>query len=347
MSIEALFSARREDAEREAQLRLLAAYEVRIRPSHKVPKVGASPSRRVTAKRTRELSAEYPTIKLIERIDLGVLWRINEQKATLLPPHYQTQFNNFYANTLAANGERVVTYRQVQRESNIGRYHPIGGLALQNMLCELRATLVAHTCWQLDIRAAHHCILLWMARRHDIDTPALRHYTQHREAVLAEFGVPRDEAKTIMLAQMFGSPLSAQQHGQLPQFVVDFHEELARVAERMWTLHDNGVLRGVNIGDLVQRSRKRSRVAPKFVFLSHLLQDIEAQCLVSAVEFAQARGCHVNALLHDGLLLLKDARIAVDDAFIDALQAHIEQRTQVAGVKFELKSLGACLPLVV
>jgi len=319
MSVSALFRETRDEARSKSWQALVAT----LKPEAK------------GKKRTRknEPSLTGASIEVVEVIDLTVLKKIYERRQELLPdvPSYQTLFRNFYDNTVAANGRRVVCYQQKAHGEDFGRYSSRNGASLQGLKHELRATLAHELYHQLDIGSAHPTILRSLAADHGWETPCLDHYVANRENVLAMFPAGRERAKTTMLMLMFGG----DPNENLPFFVDEFRQELVKLARKI----------RVAFADTAKRLRLEESGADErkqvYSFLSRVLQDREAQCLVSAVHFMRSRGWEPGALLHDGLLVLKRPGHEIDAALLGELSREIEAKCSIRGIEFKLKEFGA------
>jgi hypothetical protein len=296
-----------------------------------------NPTRR--RKRAHEAEPGVRAINIVEVIDVETLKRVHARRAELLPDQKaaHTLFDNFYAQTLAANGRRIVHYEQKLNGENFGRYYARNGASLQGMWKPLRATLARDLYWQLDICNAHPWILLSLAQNAGWAAPKLEHYVTHREAVLESFSVGRDEAKTAMLMLMYGGNAERRIGQPLPQFVVEFRAELVLLAQRLYAANPDTVKR-LKIDESDNHKKY-------YTFMSRVLQDRESACMLAAIDFMASAGWQTGALLHDGILVLKrtDAPAPPDAALLHRLTESIAQRCEIRNIAFQVKEFGDSL----
>ena len=291
-----------------------------------------NPAKRAKKRAQQDRHDEENAIEVTEFVDVRKLKLLYERRREFLPADkgQQTIFFNYYNKTMAANGQRRVMYLQKDSGNKFGRYTPQNGTSLQNIRREVRATLARDLYWQLDITNAHPWILISLAENQGWQTPHLRNYAEHREEMLAKFGLPRDVAKQAMLILMYGGNVKEHIGRHPPLFVGEMKRELVSLAKRIYE----------NFPDLVKRLKSDTldRHTRLYSFLSKVLQDREAKCLQIAVKFMKEEGWQPGALIHDGLLVLKRSDGAViDKALLDRIAARIEDESGLKNIHFELK----------
>ena len=304
-------------------------------------------ARRKQAKRTDDPNA--PSIEAVEIIDLVLLRALYAQRDTLISKKQgqQQKFHNYYTNTIAANGTRTVRYMQKLSGEKFGRFSPCNGLSFQNMDHTWRDTLVrdrtgALLYEQLDMRKAHQSILLSVAENSGWETPRLRYYVENSDTVLDMFVFERDKAKTAMLMLLYGGNASMASGFELPSFVEAYRVEMKELAQKLYATHPDLVRRLSGGGGGGTEMSEQKRV---FVFMSRFLQDYEAKCMQSAVEFLVGAGWKIGGLLHDGIMVRRRADVRLDDAVLARLTTHIFEKCKIRGIELRLKEFGPPLPV--
>ena len=289
-------------------------------------------------KRKLELDDNNKKIEVTEVIDMAKLELIHKHRRKLfadLEQGQKTLFNNYYNNSVKANGKRLVIYQQKFGSENYGRFSPKNGVSLQNIRKEVRNTVARDLYWQLDISNAHPWILMSLVKHLNWETPHLLHYVNNREKVLNEMEVPFSEAKRAILIIMYGGNASKLIGKPLSKFAVDFRAELVQIAKKIYYVNP-ALVKRLKVEVLNEFNEHKCT----YSFLSRVLQDFEARCLVAAYEFMKLKGWQTGALLHDGLLILKrDDGSTIDEPLLKELTEYIEKNESLFNIKFQLKDM--------
>ena len=217
---------------------------------------------------------------------------------------------------------------QVCVDDLFGRLYPKrerGGStpSLQGLKRDVRKALAHDQYTDVDMVNAHPVILSQLFLKLGLACPALERYVAEREAVLAETGLGRDEAKQAFITLMYGG----ERKDPTP-FMAEFREEFLTNAtavlaseafERYWTLAE---------------AKKPANVLG--CGISFVAQDLERQLVCCAIQTLQSKGYEVGTIIHDGFLVR--SLLVKDQDLRDAEEA--VRRTHGYEVRFVKKSLG-------
>ena len=217
---------------------------------------------------------------------------------------------------------------QVCVDDLFGRLYPKrerGGStpSLQGLKRDVRKALAHDQYTDVDMVNAHPVILSQLFLKLGLACPALERYVAEREAVLAETGLGRDEAKQAFITLMYGG----ERKDPTP-FMAEFREEFLTNAT------------AVLASEAYERYRTLAEAKkPANVLgcgISFVAQDLERQLVCCAIQTLQSKGYEVGTIIHDGFLVRS---LSVKDQDLrDAEEA--VRRTHGYEVRFVKKSLG-------
>ena len=217
---------------------------------------------------------------------------------------------------------------QVCVDDLFGRLYPKrerGGStpSLQGLKRDVRKALAHDQYTDVDMVNAHPAILSQLFLKLGLACPALQRYVDEREAVLAETGLGRDEAKQAFITLMYGG----ERKDPTP-FMAEFREEFLTNAT------------AVLASEAYERYRTLAEAKkPANVLgcgISFVAQDLERQLVCCAIQTLQSKGYEVGTIIHDGFLV-RSLRVK-DQDLRDAEEA--VRRTHGYEVRFVKKSLG-------
>ena len=217
---------------------------------------------------------------------------------------------------------------QVCVDDLFGRLYPKrerGGStpSLQGLKRDVRKALAHDQYTDVDMVNAHPVILSQLFLKLGLACPALERYVDEREAVLAETGLGRDEAKQAFITLMYGG----ERKDPTP-FMAEFREEFLTNAT------------AVLASEAYERYRTLAEAKkPANVLgcgISFVAQDLERQLVCCAIQTLQSKGYEVGTIIHDGFLV-RSLRVK-DQDLRDAEEA--VRRTHGYEVRFVKKSLG-------
>ena len=217
---------------------------------------------------------------------------------------------------------------QVCVDDLFGRLYPKrerGGStpSLQGLKRDVRKALAHDQYTDVDMVNAHPVILSQLFLKLGLACPALERYVAEREAVLAETGLGRDEAKQVFLTLMYGG----ERKDPTP-FMANFRDEFLTNATV------------VLASEAYERYRTLAEAKkPANVLgcgISFVAQDLERQLVCCAIQTLQSKGYEVGTIIHDGFLVRS---LGVKDQDLrDAEEA--VRHTHGYEVRFIKKSLG-------
>jgi len=217
---------------------------------------------------------------------------------------------------------------QVCVDDLFGRLYPKrerGGStpSLQGLKRDVRKALAHDQYTDVDMVNAHPVILSQLFLKLGLACPALERYVHEREAVLAETGLGRDEAKQAFITLMYGG----ERKDPTP-FMAEFREEFLTNAT------------AVLASEAYERYRTLAEAKkPANVLgcgISFVAQDLERQLVCCAIQTLQSKGYEVGTIIHDGFLVR--SLLVKDQDLRDAEEA--VRQTHGYEVRFVKKSLG-------
>lgn len=114
----------------------------------------------------------------------------------------------------------------------LGRIHPSPYCGLAIFPKDIRAALAQKYYWDIDIENAQPNLLVVLAKKYNVDCPALQEYCDRREDILAEISagheMNRDEAKQICISVLFGG--FRGHHAILPRIFAELKELSLKVS---------------------------------------------------------------------------------------------------------------------
>jgi hypothetical protein len=245
-----------------------------------------------------------------------------------------------YVNS-AVNGCVSVEYKV---KHDIGRYYTTTSrikptnFTYMNMWGVMRSSLASDYYWDVDMVNSNPTIALQTFKKLGIACPLLEEYVCDRENILLDIaestGVTRTKAKNLFIRLGFGGSVKswATDHNiqvkQIPSFPKAFEKEIQRnIVALLNSDHAN-----VRVAyDIVQRNAIEKKKTPKQTRASHyayVMQEIERNCLDSMYKTVVKKSRIVGAMIHDGLMVLKEhGESTCDPALIDAIEAGIFEDT--------------------
>ena len=217
---------------------------------------------------------------------------------------------------------------QVCVDDLFGRLYPKrerGGStpSLQGLKRDVRKALAHDQYTDVDMVNAHPVILSQLFLKLGLACPALERYVHEREAVLAETGLGRDEAKQAFITLMYGG----ERKDPTP-FMAEFREEFLTNAT------------AVLVSEAYERYRTLAEAKkPANVHgcgISFVAQDLERQLVCCAIQTLQSKGYEVGTIIHDGFLVRS---LSVKDQDLRDVEEAV-RRTHGYEVRFVKKSLG-------
>ena len=193
---------------------------------------------------------------------------------------------------LGKSNQHEVSFCLSNDGENPGRLYPKrGAMCLQSLKKDVRKALTYDTYTDIDMTNAHPTILSQLFKKHDIACPKLDKYISERENLLAETGMPRNEAKQAFIQLMYGG----KPRPNATPFMVDFHKEIISNAERILALPENHKYK--DMGEMKKPSNALGSA------LGYLAQDIERECVMTMVKTFTTEGYEVSTIIHDGFLV--------------------------------------------
>lgn len=211
------------------------------------------------------------------------------------------------ANTDVA-GQGYLMHRYIESQS--GRLYG-KGLTLQTAPRIIRKAAL-HGLYEYDFENCHYAIFFQMSKRYEYECHAIQHYIANknkvREGIAGRVGITKDDAKTCLLALMYGAKTTEWYENAIPMLIGQ-----GSAAELYKDPEFSGIAKDINKGraciikgwpkrrttmlnDMGKRIKTKDSPAK---VLAHLIQGVEAKALSVAVKL------HPNdvvLLMHDGFV---------------------------------------------
>jgi hypothetical protein len=327
--------------------------------------------------RPRKIGIHVPSLIPLssDHIDRLIQWEESEGDASgrNVPTHRRPRFvrrlralyrARHYARLLGGIPNLYVDTREADwRTDGDGRLSALGDFNLQGSPRDLRPLLLKGSGWtDWDFKACHPTIFVALATAYGVPTPTWQDCLANRKTRIAELGEATDirpkKLKRIILALLYGQPLSASPKGQLRDLIGK--DGVAKLKENSYfaalkteirearlviiARHQQGYQIKNAVGKLratrkpstdegTQKSRrkpKRMPVQPRKL-LSHILTGYEAWALRTVVANTQG----VKVLIHDGFITGTEADIDEQEEHLDA------QSKETWGFPLQLKLEGS------
>jgi hypothetical protein len=181
-----------------------------------------------------------------------------------------------------------------------------------------------HGMWEYDFANCHYSILYQMAQQHGIECKAVAYYLDNKDMVrkqlMADIGISKDDAKTCLIALIYGARFSHRHEDAIPAAVGKDAALMLYKHDLFVALKDDVTKARLLILEKWPRSRRSlqnlygkwiSEKAGDRQILAHLLQGVEAKMLEA-----------IRKQYPDELMLLQH------DGFASLVQLNVELMTK-------------------
>jgi hypothetical protein len=150
------------------------------------------------------------------------------------------------------------------------------------------------------------------------DAAFLHHYGANREACLLEVAtaacVDIGTAKDLFVILVFGGSINTLKEDynvpndmSLPKFAYEFETGVRNYEARF-----NADSKHCMYGYAARTKKQHSKRRWENLAFALWLQDLEAHCMMSAMEFVRSKGVELSSLIHDGMLVPVSAASLID-----------------------------------
>lgn len=201
-----------------------------------------------------------------------------------------------------------------QKALQIGRIHPHPYCGLAVFPKDIRAALAQKYYWDIDIENAQPNLLLVLAKKYNVECPALQEYCLQRVEILQEIclthEVNKEEAKQICISVVFGG--FRYQHPILPKMYLELKELSIVLAA------DNHKL----------FSKCKDSSNPLATCLSVYVQNEERLVLQQLDSFFTSKDRSMDVLIYDGGLVRKTSgELEFPSSLLREAEAYILDKT--------------------
>jgi hypothetical protein len=219
------------------------------------------------------------------------------------------------------------------------------GVNLQNSRSEIKEVILAGH-WEYDISNCHYTILQQMAAGTGTRLPHVTNYLENkrqvREQIMSDIGISKDQAKTCLIALIYGSTLSEWEGAAVPKAIgIDAANILYKHPVYRWLRSDVGKARRKVIASWPRSRLRLENLMGKWIseeeshreILAHLLQGVEAKMLeVVRLLYPEQQ---IQLMQHDGFT----SNVRLD---VLAMEAAILEQT---GYRIELEEKRLDVPI--
>ena len=201
-----------------------------------------------------------------------------------------------YCNSLNKDGEINIIYKQ---NNNTCRYYS-NKFSLQNMLNEVRSSIIHKNCIDVDFKSSIVTIIIYLAEKYNLKIPNNVKYSKGRANILKKINNDRMIAKKVIISILNGG-FSDKYHDD-----ININKFLKNIEKESKILHEYFYKIDKRIDDENTYNYK----AKSF---SRLLQDYENQLLMNLYDYFSFKKIKMMSLIFDGILLLPKQSININD----------------------------------
>lgn len=238
-------------------------------------------------------------------------------------------------------GNTTIEYRRPKY--SYGRFYPYEAkkavVSLQNVLVDFRKLIAGDGNHDIDIKNSHpvllyqYCVMFGIKSTHNFKY--LLQYIDHRDTCLKlmmeHYDTDRDTVKELMLCVMNGGMISTW--AKRFKIAVDAHcpfpTELAKeVAEIRDNMATNELYK--TIADVLVVAKKKkceTTYTHEITTLSILLQHLESIVGHYMIKCCVGLGLNVSTLIHDGILVQRQAGGPINEEVLEEIQEYVETHT--------------------
>jgi hypothetical protein len=249
----------------------------------------------------------------------------------------KTIVKKMYLNKLKT---KDVQYRYVGKQTEGRLYSVIP--SLQGISRVIRHSLSRDLYWDCDMNNAHPVILRFYCHENNIPCSNLVYYIENRnecfKSLMDTFNISRDEAKRIPLTSINGGYIREEN----PKWMLDLHEELFNIRERICDLNPQYVKRARENYEKKVKARQETQKNPIYknrnnasLFeningsaCNYMLCKYENIILQVCVSKINQLGYKIGALVFDGFMLYKQDDINIGD-LLTILEQEILRETRI------------------
>lgn len=264
----------------------------------------------------------------------------------------KTIVRKMYLNKLKT---KDVQYRYVGKQTEGRLYSVIP--SLQGISRVIRHSLARDIYYDCDMNNAHPVILRFYCEENNIPCNNLIYYIENRnecfKSLMDTFNISRDEAKRIPLTSINGGYI----HEDNPQWMMNLHEELFNIRERICEINPQYVKRARENYEKKIKAREQTQKDPKYksrknpsLFeningsaCNYMLCKYENIILQVCIRKINEMGLKVGALVFDGFMVYKQDDIIIED-LLRILEEEILRETRIP-MKLSVKEMDEGLDL--
>jgi len=219
-----------------------------------------------------------------------------------------------------------------------GRFFAKESLSLQGFPREIRHSVAKDLYDDIDIVNAHPVILSHICNILKINCKSLTLYINNRDKYLKEIGIPREDAKKLILALMNGGVKDYNELKNPTRWLVKFKDEIENIHASLAKTYPKDYTRHVGV-----REKEDKVYNNKASFCNKLMCDWENKILQEIIKFYNVGSGDVAVLCFDGIMLPKGARLPLSEC-----EKYIKEVLNIS-IKLKIKEMdeGLTIPTTV
>ena len=207
--------------------------------------------------------------------------------------------------------EVVYHYGRLCEDYQLGRLYVQNNRGLQAFPHDIRNPLLEKFYWDIDFEAAHHNIMLKIAKDWNINIDNIKYYCENRDECLKKVSKDRKIAKNAFLKVAFGGHIKLYNeyynNTQDPEGDISLLKEIEKETQN---LMDMCYIKHQQYHDLIKKKIKLKNdimynINPKASLFALILQTEERKCLLALDNYLKSVGRQADILIHDGLEVRK------------------------------------------
>ena len=235
-------------------------------------------------------------ITLTEKVDKYKIKRIiDDFENKNINQETQNNLKQYY-NSLNKEGEIKIIYKQ---NNNTIRYYS-NKFSLQNMLNEVRSSIIHKDCIDVDFKNSIVTIIMYLAEKYFLKIPNILKYSKDRENILKNINKDRMTAKKVIISILNGG-FSDKYHNDenVNKFFKNIEEESKILHEYSYKID-----KGIDDENIYNYKAKS---------FSRILKDYENQLSMNLYDYFSFKKIKIMSLIYDGILLLSKQSINIKD----------------------------------
>lgn len=245
-----------------------------------------------------------------------------------LQKEIQTWYNNlktFCKSTIKANGNIYRTYSySLKHKSSLGG-RLFCGCSIQGIAKCYRGLIMRNIATDIDMCNAHPVILNYICNLHNIPSPYLSYYIDHREACLSNFKSRDIGKKAFLVSTNMDKPLKWK---DAPDILKNYDKEMKNIQKILVTMEEYK-----DIVETIPDDKKDNNYLG--CVINRILCYYENKILKHAIDYIISKNLEPAILMFDGLMVYGDHYN--DKELIAGIENYVEKQMPSLNMKWAYK----------